>query len=158
MKDANPWHTHQDGIVDEVLHGIESLVATHTSDVEILMEVCLVGINGLAGLLADAVGSQVLLTLLGLVQSLGRWGGVLQSVETHLGSHASEYGGSCIATDAFHLAHGSQALDANGIASLNLSIVIYLRLVLCIAQGSGSFFLIFFLLCLSLGTLAEGLC
>ena len=76
---------------------------------------------------------------------------MLQSVETHLGSHASEYGGSCIATDAFHLAHGSQALDANGIASLNLSIVIYLRLVLCIAQGSGSFFLIFFLLCLSLG-------
>ena len=72
MKNSDSWHTHQDGIVNEILHGIQSLITTHTSYVQILMEVGLVGIDGLAGLLADAVGSQVLLTLLGLVQSLGR--------------------------------------------------------------------------------------
>ncbi len=71
----------------------EPSVTTHASYVQILMEVGLVGIDGLAGLLADTVRSQVLLALLGLIHILHGSRGVLQSVEAHLGSHASENGG-----------------------------------------------------------------
>ena len=151
MKNADSWHTHQDGIINEILHGIQSLITTHASYVQILMEVGLVGIDGLAGLLADAVRSQVLLALLGLIHILHGSRGVLQSVEAHLGSHASENGGGSIAIDALHLSYGGQALDADGIAHLNLALAVGLYLVLGIAQGSRCLLLVLLLLSLSLG-------
>ena len=55
MENSNSWHTYQDGIVNEILNGIQCLIATHTSYIQILMEIGLVGINCLAGLLADTI-------------------------------------------------------------------------------------------------------
>lgn len=151
MQNSYSWHTHQDGIINEILHGIQSLITTHASHVQILMEVGLVGIDGLSCFLADAVRSQVLLALLGLIHILHGGSSVLQSVESHLGSHASENGSGCIATDALHLSDGSQALDAHGIAHLNLALAVGLHLVLGIAQDSRSLLLVLLLLSLSLG-------
>ena len=150
MEDADTRHSHEDGIVDEVLHGIESFVATHTTYIEILMEIALVGIDGLAGLLADAVGGEALLALLGLVL-LGALGGVLQSVEAHLGAHTPEHGGRHVARDALYLAHGGEALDAHGVASLQLTVVVGLRLILCIAESGCGFLLVLCLFRLALG-------
>lgn len=55
MKNSNSWHTYQDGIVNEILNGIQCFIATHTSNIQILMEIGLVSINRLAGLLADTI-------------------------------------------------------------------------------------------------------
>ena len=55
MEDAHTWHSHEDGIVDEILHGIERLIATHTSDVEVLVEIGLVLVYRVACLGTDAI-------------------------------------------------------------------------------------------------------
>ena len=89
MEISNSWHSHKDGIVNEILNGIQCLIATHTSYIQILVEVGLVGIYRLAGLLADTIRSQVFLALLGLIYVFGCGCGELQSVESHLGAHAA---------------------------------------------------------------------
>ncbi len=43
MKDSNSWHSYQDGIINEILNGIECFIATHTSYIQILVEVGLMG-------------------------------------------------------------------------------------------------------------------
>ena len=78
MENSNSWHSYQDGIVNEILNGIQCLIATHTSHIQILMEIGLVGIYRLAGLLADTIRSQVLLAFLGLIYVFGCGCGVLQ--------------------------------------------------------------------------------
>lgn len=61
------------------------------------------------------------------------------------------YGGSHIARDALYLAHGGQALDAHGVASFQLTVVVGLRLVLCIAKSGCCFLLVLRLFRLALG-------
>ena len=39
MEYAHACHTHEYSIVDEILHGGEGFVASHTPDVNVLMEV-----------------------------------------------------------------------------------------------------------------------
>ncbi len=73
MKDSDSWHSYQDGIINEILYGIQCLIATHTSYIQILVEVGLVGIYRLAGLLADTIRSQVFLAFLGLIYVFGWW-------------------------------------------------------------------------------------
>ena len=107
VKDSNSWHTYQDGIVNEILNGIQCLIATHTSYIQILMEIGLVGINRLAGLLADTIRSQVFLALFGLIYVFGCGCGVLQSVEAHLGTHAAKNSSGSIAVDALYLSYCS---------------------------------------------------
>ena len=46
MKDADTWHTYQDGIIYKILYSIQCFITTHASYIQILMEVGLVGING----------------------------------------------------------------------------------------------------------------
>ena len=41
MKNANTRHTYQYGIVEEMHHGVQSLVTTHASDIYVLMEILL---------------------------------------------------------------------------------------------------------------------
>ena len=54
MKDAHARHTHEYGVVDEVLHGVQRLVTTHSAHVEVLVEVELVLVDGLTRLAAYA--------------------------------------------------------------------------------------------------------
>ena len=55
MKNSNSWHTYQDGIVNEILNGIQCFIATHTSYIQILVEVGFMRVNGLSGFLTDTV-------------------------------------------------------------------------------------------------------
>ena len=55
VKDANTGHTHKNGIVDEVHHGIKCLVATLTPDIQILVEMALALVDGLPRLFAYGV-------------------------------------------------------------------------------------------------------
>ena len=126
MKNSNSWHSYQDGIINEILNGIQCLIATHTSYIQILVEVGLVGIYRLAGLLADTIRSQVFLALLGLIYVFGCGCGVLQSVEAHLGAHAAENSSGSIAIDALNLSYRSQALDSYGIAHLDFPLAVAL--------------------------------
>ena len=48
VEDAHARHAYEDGIVDEILHGGQSLVATHTAHVYVLMEVGTTVVDGLA--------------------------------------------------------------------------------------------------------------
>ena len=41
VKDANPRHAHQNGVVDEVHHSVHCLVASHAAYVDVLVEVLL---------------------------------------------------------------------------------------------------------------------
>ena len=132
-----------------MLYGVECLVTAHTSHVKVLVEVALVGIDGLASLLADAIRGEVLLALLGLVLFCG-CSGVLQTVEAHLGFHSSEDGCCHVACDAFYLAHGGEPLDAYSVALLQLTVV-GLHLVGGVAQGGCCLLLVLCLLSLALG-------
>ena len=151
MKNSNSWHSYQDGIVNEILNGIQCLIATHTSYIQILVEVGLVGIYRLAGLLADTIRSQVLLALLGLIYVFGCGCGVLQSVEAHLGAHAAENSSGSIAVDALYLSYRSQALDSYGIAHLDFPLAVALYLALGISQSRSRLLLILLFLSLALG-------
>ena len=85
VKDAYMSHAYEDGVVNEILHCGESFVATHSSYVDVLMEI---GTSIVDGLACSARSSSV---------SGGRGGhcllrfSVLQSVGAHLGAHISEY-------------------------------------------------------------------
>ena len=39
VKDSHAWHTSQDSVIDEISDGIDGFIASHTSDIEVLMEV-----------------------------------------------------------------------------------------------------------------------
>ena len=55
VEDANTGHTHENGIVDEMHHGIKCLVATLTPDIQILVEMALAFVDGLPRLFAYGV-------------------------------------------------------------------------------------------------------
>ena len=54
VKYSHTRHSHEYSVVDEVLHSVQSLVATHSPHVKVLMEVQLVRVNSLACLSAYA--------------------------------------------------------------------------------------------------------
>lgn len=151
MKDADTWHTYQDGIIYKILYSIQCFITTHASYIQILMEVGLVGINGFSGFLADTVRGKVFLAFLGLVHILYCSRSMLQSVQTHFGSHTSEYGSSGITVDAFHFSDSCQSFDTNRITGFYLPFAFCLSLVLCITQGCRSLLLGLLLFSLSLG-------
>lgn len=115
MEDAHTGHTHKDGIVDEILHGIERLIATHTPYVEVLVEIGLVLVYRVACLGTDAIRAQVLLALFCLV-GLGGGDSMFQTVEAHLGTHTSKDSSSHIARYALYGSYGGEPLDAYGVA------------------------------------------
>ena len=49
MKDSNSAHAYKNSIVYEILNGIECLVTTHTSNIQILMKVFLMIIDRVTG-------------------------------------------------------------------------------------------------------------
>ena len=60
MQDAYTLHAHEDGIVDKVLYGVESLVAAHAAHIQVLVEVLAVVVYGLLGEVRDVVATQAL--------------------------------------------------------------------------------------------------
>ena len=122
MEDAHALHTHEDGIVDEVLHGIERFVATHASHVEVLVEVLAVTVDGLLGEVGYVVAAQVLHTFVGM--GLGGFGGggalwgvgTLQSVNPHTSAHVAKDDAGHLAVDALDGAHRRCSLDAHAVA------------------------------------------
>ena len=75
MKDAHAAHAYQDGIVDEMHHSVNSLVASHATHVQVLMEVLLSvfhrracylrSLNGQMGVLVSGISRfSFLITLL----------------------------------------------------------------------------------------------
>ena len=151
MKNTDAWHTYQDGVIDKILYCIQCFITTHASYIQILMEVGLVGINSFSGFLTDTVGGKTFFAFLSLIHILYCSSCMLQSVQAHLGSHASEYGSSSISVDAFHFSDSCQAFDTDSVAGFYLSFAFCLYFVLCISQSCSSFFLIFLLFSLSLG-------
>ena len=119
VEDAHPRHAHQDGVVDEVHHGIYGLVAAHASHVDVLVEVLfavfhrgachLRCLHGQVGILRCQVG--FFLLRLACI-------GTLQLFQFHLRAHIAKDNGDLLALYALDGAHGVEALDAHGIALL----------------------------------------
>lgn len=56
VEDADLGHGEEDGIVEEVHHGLEGFVGTHASDVDLLLELLAALTHHIDGSLADGVG------------------------------------------------------------------------------------------------------
>ena len=120
MEDAHLGSTGQDGVVDEVLHLHQRLVAPHAAQVDFRAEMLDVGIDraprdvarrrvglevGQGGLRAARGGAGLRLLC------------ALQAVEAHLRPHAAAEDDHChLAVQALHRARARQSLDAHGVA------------------------------------------
>ena len=110
MKDAHARHTHEYGVVDEVLHGVQRLVATHSAHVEVLVEVELVLVDGLTRLAAYAERwRQCRLRCLR---------GVLKARCLHLRAHVAEHHRCLLALYRLHATHSRESAHAHSVASL----------------------------------------
>ena len=49
------WHSYQNSIIDEVLYRIKCFIASHSANVQILVKVGFMRVNGLSGFLTDTV-------------------------------------------------------------------------------------------------------
>ena len=58
VKDAHTAHAHKDGVVDEIHHGIDGLVATHAAHVKVLAKTVLAFVNGLTGATRELMSVQ----------------------------------------------------------------------------------------------------
>ena len=123
---AYPAHSHQYGIVDEVGDGMESLVATHTAHIQVLLEMELALVDdGTAALSAIRQGghhgSGRRRELLGC-----RSRSTLQPFGTHLGTHVTKDDGGHLAIHHLDGSYRGQPLDTHRVASLQRTLVSFL--------------------------------
>jgi len=59
VKDTHAAHTHEDGIVDEVHHGIDGFIASHAAHVKVLAEAVLALVDGFTSATGELMGVQV---------------------------------------------------------------------------------------------------
>lgn len=111
VKDANLRRTHENGVVDEVLHLCEGLVGTHPAHVYFLSEMAAVLVDGLARL--PTVVESLKLLLLALQRGSVD---MLEPPYLHLRADGSEDDYRLLALKRFYPAYGGQALDAHVVA------------------------------------------
>lgn len=59
MQNAHTTHANQNGIINEILHCIQGFIASHATNIKILMEILLMVINRIACCTAYLIGSFV---------------------------------------------------------------------------------------------------
>ena len=107
MEDAHTAHTHQNGIVDEIGHGVEGFVAAHAAHINVLVELLPSVVYRLARGAVHRHGGPVFKG--GLV-------GMLQTVGTHLGAHVAEHYSGCLAVGLLNRAYGAQTFYPHTVA------------------------------------------
>ena len=155
MQDTYSWHTYEDGIVDEIGNGIDGLIASHPSYVDVLLEIKLTVINHISRIVGYvAVGTcyrGITFFCLGLVLGFGGIG-MFQTFGSHLGLHISEDDGGHLAVNVFNCPHTGQSLDAHGVANLYWGLGGLCRVRLSFAARCSTLcgvFVFAFLLCLA---------
>ena len=156
MQDAYTTESYQDGIVNEVHHGVDSLVTTHTSYVDVLVEVLLAvfhrgtchmtGLNGQMGVLVAA----------GFPSLGGLRGGSFQLFQFHLRAQSAKDDGSLLALYALYLADAVGTFDAHTVACCQRT-VLGIQILAgpgCQLLTGGTLFFALFLLALCLAGLA----
>ena len=118
VQDSHARHAYEDGIVDEIGDGVDSLIASHAAHVEVLTEVQLAVVYHLAGVLRyhPVRACDIVVALFGLRELRGGLLGTFQTVCAHLRTHAAEDDHRLTAIDAFDLADGREAFYAHGVA------------------------------------------
>ena len=118
MQDAHAAQSNQNGVVNEVHHGVNGLVATHAPDVQILMKVLTTvfhrssrhmrRLNSQMGVLISG-GSKFFTIHFYFFTSF-------QLLQLDLASQSSEDDRHLLALNGFYLADAVRAFDANGVA------------------------------------------
>ena len=124
MQDSHARHAYEYGVVDEVGDGVDGLVATHATYVQVLAEVLSAVVDDVACVVGDtAVGTHDIgIALFGLaLLSFWRFS-VLQPFGAHLGFHTSEDDSCHLALNAFNGADALQALDTDGVTHFELRV------------------------------------
>ena len=112
MQNAHATHAYEDRIIEEMHHGVEGLVASHTSYVEVLMEVLAMVLHRGACNLGGLHSQVCVLHRCGL--GCLRWVGIFQLLKLHLGLYVAKDDGGLLAIDALNLADSVETLDADG--------------------------------------------
>ena len=117
MENPHLSGSHEDGIIDEVLHLVQRLVRPHAPHIQLLTELVAMLVYGLTCLTAVVIGLKLL--LFGL-DSGGIY--VLQPAHGHLCPHIAEDDGSLSAVDGLNLSYGRKALYPDGITGFHLAV------------------------------------
>ena len=139
MKDTHTGHSHEDGVVDEIPHSRQRLIATHTAHVKVLTEILPMVVDGVLGHMRYAerlqlIGQLIHLRLRSNARCTGRCTArctisrtiarcpaarlhnQLQPVERHIGVHIANGDDAVLAVDALEDALRLQALQLHRIA------------------------------------------
>ena len=106
VEDAYARHAHLCGVVDEMLHSIQGLVASHSAYVDVLLEVQLFLAHGILGLAAEEAHARARFFFL-------RFARGHEAVHLHLSAHLPEEHRGCLSVDAQQTSHGGLAFDAD---------------------------------------------
>lgn len=120
MEYAHSGHSHEDGVVDEIGDSVDGLVASHTTHIDVLLEVEFAVVDDVAGTTRHhGIGaSDALIALFGLGGTLSGSFGMLEALQSHLGLHTTEDDNGLAAIDTVDNADRGESLDADGVALL----------------------------------------